>query len=61
MNNGCYQTIKETQINRYFLVQEMAQFLETAEFIPLKWFSGFTKDETINSTTWHIVCVAHTR
>ena len=58
MNNGRYQTIKETQINRFFLVQEMAQFLKTSNFFPLKWFSGFKKDEAIDSSVWHIVCVA---
>lgn len=58
MNNGSYQTITETQINRFFLVQEMAQFLKLSNFLPLKWFSGYKIDETIDSLVWHIVCVA---
>jgi hypothetical protein len=61
LNNGHFESIKETQINRFFLIQEMAQFLETADFLPLKWFSGFALDENITSSTWHIVCVAQAR
>lgn len=56
--DGTFQTIKETQVNRFFLVQEMNLFLTLAGFAPLKWHAGFTDDETINADTWHIVCVA---
>lgn len=60
-NNGRYHSIKEIQINRFFLIQEMAQFLETENLSPLKWYSGFTTDEIIDSSTWHIVCVTRAR
>lgn len=50
--------LTETQINRFFLVQEMAFYLSIANFEPLKWFSGFSFNENITEDTWHIVCVA---
>ena len=48
----------ERHINRYFLVQEMAAWLSFTGFTPVKWFAGFTDDETISDETWHIVAVA---
>ena len=56
--NGTYTSFTETQTNRYFLLQEMAAWLTTTDFTPVKWFSGFADNETINSDTWHIVAVA---
>lgn len=56
--NGTYQTLRETQINRFFLVQEINYFLHQAGFSPLKWFSGFQESELIDAETWHIVAVA---
>jgi SAM-dependent methyltransferase len=56
--DGTFQSIQETQINRFFLVQEMRFFLEQAELIPVKWFSGFHDDEKIDENTWHIIAVA---
>jgi SAM-dependent methyltransferase len=56
--DGTYQTLGETQVNRFFLVQEMWFFLEQSGLTPLKWFSGFSKDENISEQTWHIVSVA---
>ncbi|HWP46803.1 MAG TPA: class I SAM-dependent methyltransferase [Candidatus Limnocylindrales bacterium] len=57
-DNGTYSSFKETQINRYFLVQEMAYWLSSSGFTPLKWFAGFTPDEQITEQTWHVVAVA---
>jgi SAM-dependent methyltransferase len=57
-SDGTYSAITEIQVNRYFLVQEMAQWLSSSGFTPLKWFSGFTNDENISGETWHIVAVA---
>jgi SAM-dependent methyltransferase len=57
-NDGTYSSLTETQTNRYFLVQEMAAWLMTNGFTPLKWFAGFTNSETISDETWHIVAVA---
>jgi SAM-dependent methyltransferase len=56
--NGTHQTLCETQINRFFLVQEMAFFLENANLSPLKWYAGFHDDEQIDQNIWHIVAVA---
>lgn len=60
-NDGTYRSFKETQVNRYFLVQEMAYFLSTCGFTPLKWFAGFTAAENITEDTWHVVAVAQKR
>jgi ubiquinone/menaquinone biosynthesis C-methylase UbiE len=60
-NNGTYNVLKETQRNRYFLVQEMAGWLSICGFIPVKWFAGFGPDENINEQTWHIIAVARKR
>ena len=56
--DGMYASLKEVQTNRYFLVQEMAGWLSFCGFMPLKWFAGFTPDESITEQTWHIVAVA---
>jgi hypothetical protein len=56
--DGSYLSLAETQVNRYFLVQEMATWLTSTGFEPVKWFAGFTKDESISDETWHIVAVA---
>lgn len=57
-HDGTYTSLKETQTNRYFLVQEMAGWLSSCSFTPLKWFAGFAPDENITEQTWHIVAVA---
>lgn len=56
--DGTYSTLSETQVNRYFLLQEMALWLTSTGFEPVKWFGGFTNDESISDETWHIVAVA---
>jgi len=56
--NGTYSALTETQVNRYFLLQEMERWLTSMRFTPVKFFSGFTDDETISDETWHIVAVA---
>lgn len=55
--NGRSGQIQETQINRYFLVQEMAAFLENSHFEPLEFFSAYA-DGSIDENTWHILAVA---
>lgn len=57
-NDGTYSAQNETQVNRYFLLREMEQWLSSSGFTPLKWFAGFNEDETITDETWHIVAVA---
>ena len=56
--DGTYSTLTETQVNRYFLLQEMAAWVTSTGFEPVKWFAGFTNDENISDETWHIVAVA---
>jgi len=56
--DGTYSSSTERHTNRYFLVQEMAAWLSFTGFTPVKWFAGFTDDETISDETWHIVAVA---
>jgi SAM-dependent methyltransferase len=56
--DGTYQTIHETQVNRFFLVQEMNLFLHQTGFTPIHWFSGFQEDEPITADSWHIVALA---
>jgi ubiquinone/menaquinone biosynthesis C-methylase UbiE len=57
-NDGTYSSLTETQVNRYFLVQEMAAWLTATGFAPVKWFAGFTDSEAISDQTWHIVAIA---
>lgn len=52
------KTLNETQITRFFFVQEMSHFLQQYGLSPLKWFSDFRDDDKINSETWKIVTVA---
>jgi len=56
--DGTYTCFQETQTNRYFLVQEIALWLTTSGFTPVKWFAGFTPEENISEQTWHVVSVA---
>lgn len=57
-HDGTCTSLKETQTNPYFLMQEMAGWLSSCGFTPLKWFAGFAPDEDITGQTWHIVTVA---
>jgi SAM-dependent methyltransferase len=59
--DGTYAHLQETQTNRYFLLQEMANWLEHFSFDTLKWYAGFQNDERITDDTWHIVVVAQRR
>lgn len=56
--DGTYSNVKETQTNRYFLIQEMRMLLETNGFAPLKFFSGYTQEEKIDEGTWHVLAAA---
>ena len=56
--DGTYQSLKETQTNRYFLVQEMSGWLSVSGFSPVEWFAGFAGNTTITERTWHIVGLA---
>jgi len=56
--DGTYSSYEETHVNRYFSPREMADWLSSCGFAPVKWFAGFTEDENISDATWHIVGVA---
>ena len=56
--NGTFNYLSETQINRYFSLQEMSLFLTNAGFKPIKWFAGYKEDERITNETWNILCIA---
>jgi SAM-dependent methyltransferase len=53
-----YSCFQETQVNRFFLVQEMAGMLTSCGLQPVKWFAGFREDERVTEDTWHIVALA---
>jgi len=57
-SDGKYAKLSETQVNRYFLMQEMAYWLTNVGFAPVKYFAGFTEDQSIKEDTWHVVAVA---
>ncbi len=50
--------LEETQLNRYFLVQEMALFLQEAGFAALEWMPAYQAGEAIGLDTWHVMVVA---
>lgn len=50
--------LTETQVNRYFLVQEMAEFLETNGFSVVRFLPAYQVDKPIDENTWHILAVA---
>jgi SAM-dependent methyltransferase len=56
--DGTFASFEETQTNRYFLVQEMALWLESADFHPLAWMDGFSREGRVTEKTWHVVAVA---
>jgi SAM-dependent methyltransferase len=50
--------LKETQVNRFFLVQEMAAFLEQSGFRVLNFLHAYDKEAVIDGNTWHVLAVA---
>lgn len=56
--DGHTETFSETQVNRYFLVQEMTLFLQDAGFEPLDWLTAYQPGELITEDTWHILAIA---
>jgi SAM-dependent methyltransferase len=53
-----YESWEEQHENRFFLVQEMDLLLRIAGFTPLRFTAGFTTNDRIDETTWHILGVA---
>jgi SAM-dependent methyltransferase len=57
-DDGRYSKFTETQVNRYFHVQEMAGRLSAAGLQPVRWLAGFAEDERITEDTWHVLALA---
>lgn len=56
--DGRFHGTQETQVNRYFLVPEMAGWLSAAGFRALAWFGGFDFAAAVTEDAWHVVAVA---
>jgi SAM-dependent methyltransferase len=56
--NGYIEHFQETQVNRYFLIQEMSLFLEIANLEPLDWLTAYVAEKPISEDTWHILAIA---
>jgi SAM-dependent methyltransferase len=59
--DGLTRRLEETQTNRYFLVQEMAGWLDRAGFETVRCYSGFDVARPIDGDTWHVIAVARRR
>lgn len=57
-NNGTFTSHNETHRSRFFLIQEIANFLSANGLTPIQFFDGFSFNEKISDNTWHIVGVA---
>ncbi len=55
---GQVPQFKETQKNRFFLIQEMTLFLTTSGFQVLKYFDGCSDKENIDDKSFHVLAVA---
>jgi SAM-dependent methyltransferase len=58
LNNGSFNCCDETHISRFFLIQEISNFLFMNGLVPLRFFNGFSFNEEIFGDTWHIVGLA---
>ena len=56
--DGTYDESRETHVNRYFLVQEMAALLEAAGLEPVRWFAGYSESEAISNETFHVLSLS---
>jgi SAM-dependent methyltransferase len=59
--DGATRRLEETHTNRYFLIQEMAGWLERAGFEPVRFCAGFDTARPIDGDTWHVIAVARRR
>ncbi len=57
-SSGRAEFFQETQVNRYFLIQEMSLFLKVAGFEPLDWLAAYNAEQPITEDTWHILAIA---
>lgn len=56
-NDGTYDHLAETQVNRFFMVAEMEGFASRHGFRTLSTHAGFQDDEPVTDETWHVVLV----
>jgi SAM-dependent methyltransferase len=56
--DGKVVQVEETQVNRYFLVQEMASFLENHRFFPIEFVPAYEVEKPIDDSTWHVLAIA---
>jgi ubiquinone/menaquinone biosynthesis C-methylase UbiE len=59
--DGSYKELRESQANRYFLVQEMRALMDAAGFDASRWCAGFSREGEITADTWHVVVAARRR
>lgn len=58
IGNGRVSHLEETQVNRYFLIQEMTSYLEMHHFRPLEFLPAYEPSTVIDENTWHILAIA---
>jgi hypothetical protein len=57
LKDGNTTDLVETQVNRYFLVQEMKSYLENHGFEVLEFLPAYESGD-IDENTWHVLSVA---
>jgi len=58
ISDGRISHLEETQVNRYFLVQEMASYLENHGFNAVEFLPAYEDTNLISENTWHILAIA---
>ena len=58
VSDGQVSHLEETQVNRYFLVQEMASYLENHGFNAVEFLPAYEDTNLISENTWHILAIA---
>jgi SAM-dependent methyltransferase len=58
MSDGTYRRLREAQVNRFFELQEMGKLVQEAGLELAAAYAGFSHDQVIDESTWHIVAVA---
>ncbi len=56
--DGTRTELQETQVNRYFLVQEMAGHLAAAGLDAVDWRVAYEWQQPIDADTWHVLAIA---
>ncbi len=56
-NDGTYDHVAETQVNRFFTVSEMERLAAKHGFRTLSTHAGFQDNVSVTDETWHVVAV----